>query len=387
MNNFQFHNTTKIIFGKGTELQLAEEIKPFTNKILLHYGGGSIKKIGLYDSIRTSLTEAGIEIVELPGAMPNPRLGLVREGIAICKKENIEFILAVGGGSVIDSAKAIAAGAYYDGDVWELFSGLEIKKALPLGCVLTIPAAGSESSPHSVVTNEDGWYKRAIHSSLLAPKFAIMNPELTFSLPDFQTACGVSDIMAHLMERYFTKVQKVDLTDRLIEATLKSVIRNALIVKDNPNDYDARAEIMWAGTIAHNDLLETGRVGDWGSHDVEHELSAIYDVAHGAGLSVIFPAWMKYAYSEHISKFVQFFNRVFAVEIDIDSDERTVLEGIKRLENFFREMGLPVTLKELGVADDRKGEMANKAAEEAPLGNLKKLYRDDIYAIYQLADI
>ncbi len=297
MKNFSYDNKTTILFGKDTQFNVGKEIKPYGQKVLLHYGGGSIKKSGLYDSIIKILKHDNLEIFELGGVKPNPRLQLVKEGIEICKKNNIEFILAVGGGSVIDSAKAIGIGSKYDGDVWDFYLGkAEINATIPLGVILTIPAAGSESSTGSVITNEDGWYKRSAGSTLIRPKFAIMNPEITYTLPNYQTACGATDMMAHVFERYFTNEKEVDFTDELCEGTIRSIMRNAKIAIKEPNNYGARANLMWAGTIAHNGLLGTGRIDDWASHNIEHELSAIYDIAHGAGLAIIFPHWMKYVY-------------------------------------------------------------------------------------------
>ena len=388
MNNFVFHNATKIIFGKGTENQVGAETAKYCKKVLLHYGGGSIKKTGLYDKVTKSLRDAGVEYIELSGVQPNPRLSLVREGIELCRKNNIEFILAVGGGSVIDSAKAISIGIPYDGDVWDFYTGkASVEKAIPVGVVLTIPAAGSESSGSSVITNEDGWYKRGAGSVLMRPKFAIMNPEITFTLPPYQTACGAADIMAHIMERCFTNVKNVDLTDRLCEATLKTMIKNVPIALKEPENYAARAEIMWAGTIAHNDLLDTGRIGDWASHDIEHEISGIYDIAHGAGLAIVFPAWMKYVYKHDIDRFVQFATRVWNVEMDFECPERTALEGIERLKNFFRQIGLPVSLSDANIADDRLEEMADKRTDygKETVGKFVELNREDVLNILKLA--
>ncbi|MFZ3105764.1 MAG: iron-containing alcohol dehydrogenase, partial [Candidatus Hydromicrobium sp.] len=284
MENFTFRNATKIIFGKDAENYVGTETARYGSKVLLHYGGGSIKKYGLYDRVLKSLKDAGLEVIELGGVQPNPRLGLVKRGIDICRKEKIDFILAVGGGSVIDSAKAIAAGVPYNGNVWDFYTGKAVvDKIIPVGVVLIIPASGSEASSSSVITNEEGLYKRAFSSEMLRPEFAILNPEITYTLSPYQTACGVSDIMAHIMERYFTTVKNVDLTDRLCEATLKTVISNMSIVLKEPENYGARAEIMWAGTIAHNDLLSTGRISDWGSHAIEMEISGTYDIPHGAG--------------------------------------------------------------------------------------------------------
>ncbi len=386
MNNFTFQNTTRIIFGKGTENTVGSEVKKYSRKVLLHYGGGSIKKSGLYDKVIKSLKAEDIEYVELGGVKPNPRLSLIYEGIDICRKNGIEFILAVGGGSVIDSAKGIAAGMCYDGDVWDLYTRKgQADKALPIGVILTIPAAGSESSGSSVVTREEGELKRDIGYDFIRPQFALLNPEVCFTLPAYQVACGAADIMAHIMERYFTNTPNVELTDRLSEATLTTVINNVPAVLAKPNDYNAFAEIMWAGTFAHNDLLGTGREQDWASHNIEHELSGIYDIAHGAGLAVIFPAWMKYVYKENVDRFVQFAVRVWKVEQDFYNPEKTALEGIARTETFFGSIGLPVRLSQAGINDGRFEEMAAKCAGSGTIGGFKKLNKDDIVNIYRLA--
>ena len=334
------------------------------------------------------MKEAGIEYIELPGVKPNPRLSLVNEGIKICRDNGIDFILAVGGGSVIDSAKAIAVGVPYNGDVWDFYTGkASAKEAIPIGTVLTIPAAGSEASTGSVITNEDGWYKRAINYDLIYPRFSILNPELVFTLPKYQVACGAADIMAHLMERYFTNVRNVELTDRLIESTLKTVINNVPKVLEQPDNYDALAEVMWAGTIAHNNLLNTGRIGDWASHDIEHEISGIYDVAHGAGLAVVFPAWMKYVYKHDIERFAQFATRVWNVDYSFHSPESTAIEGIKRMENFFKSIGLPTTLRDMNITDERLEEMADKGtnSDKSTIGNFVKLKKEDVFNILKLA--
>jgi alcohol dehydrogenase YqhD (iron-dependent ADH family) len=388
MNNFEFLNPTKIIFGKGTENQVGAEVRKHASSCLLHFGGGSIKKSGLYDRITASLKKEGVRFVELGGVQPNPRLALVREGIELCRKNKLEFVLAVGGGSVIDSCKAIAAGVPYDGDVWDFFSGkLMPKTRLPVGSVLTIPAAGSEASHSCVITNEDGMLKRPLNMEMNRPSFAIMNPELTFSLPPYQTACGVTDIMAHVMERYFTDVPKVDFTDRLCEATLKTVIGNAPIVLEKPDDYDARAEIMWASTIAHNNLLSTGRVGDFGSHLIEHELSSVNDVAHGAGLAIVFPAWMKYVYKRMLPRFVQFAVRVWNVDERFDDPDRTAREGIARMEAFFAGIGMPVRLGEIGINESHFDELVRKTliGRGETVGMVMKLNKDDIRGVLKLA--
>lgn len=386
MINFSYQNATKIIFGKDTEDEVGNETKKYGNRILLHYGGGSIKKSGLYDRVVKSLKDAGVEIFELGGVKPNPRLSLVREGIELCHKNNIDLILAVGGGSVIDSAKAIGIGASYEGDVWDFYTGKAVVNAtLPVGVILTIPAAGSEASTGSVITNEDGWYKRATGSDLMRPVFAIMNPELTYTLPPYQTAAGAVDMMAHIFERYFTNEPNVDLTDRLSEATLRTIIKNVPIVLEEPENYEARAEIMWAGTIAHNGILGTGRVEDWGTHDMEHEISGIYDITHGAGLAILFPAWMKYVYKQDVNRFVQFANRVWDIEIDVNNLERAALEGIERTKDYFKKIGMPISLSEANVPSDRFEEMASKGTENGPLGNFVKLHKEDIVNIFNLA--
>ncbi len=386
MDNFVFQNETKILFGRGTEAEVGKETLKYAKKILLHYGGSNVKKSGLLEKVKHSLNAAGIEYIELGGVVPNPRLSLVYEGIHLCREAGIEFILAVGGGSVIDSAKAIAIGVPYSGDVWDFYEKkAPVKEMLPVGVVLTIPAAGSEASNGSVITKEEGWQKRDAGGACMRPKFAIMNPELTFTLPAYQTACGAADIMAHIFERYFTPIHSVDLTDRLCEAALKTVIRHVPIVLAYPTDYDARAEIMWAGTIAHNDLLGTGRTGDWASHMIEHELSALYDVAHGAGLAVVFPAWMQYVYKTDIRRFAQFAHRVWDVEYDFEAPERTAQKGISMLKAFFKEIGLPVSLKDLGIPDERLDEMAQRCTSRGNLGNFVKLDKAAVLSILNIA--
>lgn len=386
MENFSFYRPTRIIFGRGSEEKVGKETKEYGKKILLHHGQGSIKRTGLYDRVMRSLKKENIEVVELGGVKPNPRLSLVREGIDICKKQNIDFILIVGGGSTIDSGKAIAAGAKYDGDVWDFYTGeAVVEKALPLGVILTIPAAGSEVSPDSVITDENGWYKRFTSGETLISKFSILNPEITFTLSAKQTVIGVSDILAHIYERYFTQVKNVELTDRLAEATMKTVINNTRLVLKDLKDYNARAEIMWSGSIAHNDLLVTGKTGDWASHMIEHELSGIYDIPHGEGLAIIFPAWMKYVYKDNVLKFAQFAQRVWDVDTGLDDLEGTALEGISRVEAFYKEIGLPANLGEIGIGEDRFEEMASKCVENGSIGQFRKLKKDDIVEIYRSA--
>lgn len=388
MENFVFQSATKIIFGRGTENRAGAEVKKHAARILLvHYGDAYIHESGLRDRIAGSLKEVGVHYLELAGIKPNPIVATVYQGIQLCRENKLDFILALGGGSVIDTAKAIAAGVLCDGDVWDLFAGkAKFDKALPLGVVVTIPATGSEGSNGAVITNENTGYKLAIIDECLRPRFAILNPELTYSLPPYQTFCGAADIMSHVMERYFTCVNHVDLTDRLCEAVLKTVIRNARILLTDPRNYDARAEIMWASTIAHNDLLTTGRIGDWGSHMIGMELSAIYDSTHGATLAAVTASWARYVYQYNPGRFIQFAMRVWNVDYDYDNPDRTALEGIKRMEEFFKEIGLPVNLRELKIPDQsRFEEMAAKCTEKGTVGCIKALNKDDINNILKRA--
>lgn len=390
MDNFTYHNATKILFGRGTENEVGAETKRHATRVLLHTGMGSVKRSGLFDRVTASLKAAGVEWIELAGVQPNPRLGLVQQGIKLCRDNKIGFILAVGGGSVIDSAKAIAAGVPYAGDVWDFYDGkASPQAALPVGVVLTIPAAGSETSGSTVITKEEGGFKRGLTSNdYLRPVFAILNPELTTSLPVYETAVGAADIMAHVMERYFTNTTHVDFSDRLCEAVLKGVIRNLPLVLARPNDYDARAELMWLGTQAHSDLIGMGREGDWASHGIEHEVSGIYDVPHGAGLATVFPAWMKYVYRHDVARFTQFAVRVWNVEMDHRNPEKTALEGIAKLQGFFASCGLPTSLKELGVPNDKLEVMADKATGGSrwKLGAFVKLDRSAVLEILRIAD-
>jgi len=386
MRNFIFDNSTRVIFGKDSERQLGTEIKKYSEKVMLHYGGGSIKKNGIYEKVVKILEEKGIEIIEFGGVKPNPNLKTIYEGIKICRENDIDFILAVGGGSAIDSAKAIAAGVKYEGDVWDFYEKhLPIKEALPLGVVLTIPAAGSETSTATVITNEEKNLKIGTGSLVLRPKFAIMNPEFTFTLPPYQTAAGIVDMMAHIMERYFTRDRNVDFTDKVSEAALKSIIKNAAKVIDSPEDYDARAEIMWAGTMAHNDILGVGRQSDWATHAIEHQLSALYDLTHGAGLAIMFPAWITYVKDEYIEKIMQFFHNVFDVEAEFEYPEKMVEEGIKRLKAFYKSIGMPTNLEEAGITDDRFIEMAKLCTRNGTVGSFRKLDEEDVIEIYKLA--
>ncbi|EPR09513.1 iron-containing alcohol dehydrogenase [Ruminiclostridium papyrosolvens] len=390
MLNFDMHIPTRIIFGKDTQKEIGNLIKPYTKKALLHYGGSSIKKSGLYDQVVASLKENNIEFVELGGVVPNPRLSLAEEGAELCKKEGVDLILAVGGGSVIDSAKAIALGACND-DIWKFYEeGGAIQAALPVATILTIPAAGSESSPHTVITNEEKQIKKGYGSNFLKPILSIVNPELFFTLPKNQIANGVADMMSHIFERYFTNTTHTDLTDGLCETTLKTIMKNALIVSQNPENYDEWCQVGFGGTIAHNDILGLGRAQDWACHDMEHELSAIYDIAHGAGLAILTPAWMQYVYKTNINMFVQFAVNVMGVEGSYRDPDAIVMEGIARLREFYKKMGLPSTLTEIGIEESKYELMAQKATGEAygrehSIGGLKKLYWQDVLEIYKLA--
>lgn len=397
MENFTYCSRTFWVFGRGTQSRVGELVERFAGtsaKVLLHFGGNSIKRSGLYDAVAASLRERGVRWIELGGVVPNPRLSLVREGIELCRREGVTFILAVGGGSVIDSAKAIAAGVPEEnGDVWETFVARPpLKRALDVATVLTIPATGSEMSPNTVITDEKSGCKLGYGDEKLRPVFSIVNPELFFTLPKNQIANGVSDMMSHIFERYFSNTPHCEITDGLCESVLRTIIRNAPTLLRDPKNYDAWAEIGFAGTIAHNNFLGLGRVQDWACHGMEHEISAAYDVAHGAGLAVVTPAWMKYIFAEKTAKLAQFAENVFGVPAGAD-DAETARAGIAALVAFYKTMGLPTTMRELGVPDDsRFEEMAKKAVlersrdgNEIPQGNFRKLYSRDILEIYRLA--
>jgi len=389
MNNFTFYSPTYFVFGKDEENNTGHYVKRFGGtKVLIHYGGGSVVRSGLLDRVKASLQSENIEFVELGGVKPNPRSGLVYEGISLCRKEKVDFVLAVGGGSTIDSAKAIAAGAVYDGDFWDFYMGKPVNKALPIGTILTIAAAGSEGSPDSVITKEEGMLKRGASGEAYRPAFSILNPALTQTLPDYQTACGVTDIMAHLFERYFTNTKDVEVTDRVIEGLLMTMIHEAPKVMADPNDYEARANIMWAGMLAHNNCCGVGRDQDWASHDIEHELSALYDCAHGAGLAVVFPAWMEYNMNHNVMRFAQVANRVWGCAMDFEHPEITAKAGICAFRNFLKSIGMPQTMTELGGKEEDIPSLAHKAAfgngNDGTLGGFVVLNEKDIENIYRL---
>ncbi|MDE7375871.1 MAG: iron-containing alcohol dehydrogenase [Muribaculaceae bacterium] len=387
MNNFLYCAPTKYVFGRGAEEQAGSQMAELgATKALIVYGRGSAVRSGLLGRIKDSLAQAGIAACELGGVKPNPEDDLVYDGIAICREHGVDAILAVGGGSVIDTAKAIAAGTLYDGDFWDFYSGAaKVEKALPIGVVLTIPAAGSEGSGNTVITKRDGMVKISIRTDyLLRPKFSLLNPELTFTLPPEQTAAGIADMMAHIMERYFTNTADVEVTDRLCEGLLMAIMDQAHKVMADPRDYDARANIMWSGTLAHNGICGCGREEDWSSHAIEHELSALYGVTHGAGLAVVFPAWMTYVAERHVGKVAQFARRVFAVNAESDVD--AAFEGIARLRSFFASIGLPLTLKDLGINDPDIDALVRRLHEHKGqcLGFYYPLAPADTRAIYQL---
>ena len=353
MKNFDFWSPTYFAFGKDQENRAGELVKKFGGtKVLIHYGGGSVVRSGLLDRVKASLEKEGIAYAELGGVKPNPRSGLVYEGIDLCRREGVDFLLAVGGGSTIDSSKAIAAGVLHDGDFWDFYSGKAyVKQALPVGTVLTIAAAGSEGSPDSVITKEEGMFKRGTGSNALRPKFSILNPALTQTLPPYQTAAGITDIMAHLYERYITKTTEVEVTDRMIEALMMTLIHEGPRVIENPNNYEARANIMWAGMMAHNNSCGVGRSQDWLSHTIEHELSALYDCAHGAGLAVTMPAVFSYELPHAVMRFAQVANRVWGCPMDFANPEATAKAGIAALRSFLTALGMPRTMTELGGSE------------------------------------
>jgi len=389
MNDFTFYSPTYFVFGKNKEIEAGKYIKRFGgSKVLIHYGGGSVVRSGLLDRVKESLSKENISFVELGGVQPNPRSGLVYKGIELCRNEKVDFILAVGGGSTIDSSKAIAAGTVYDGDFWDFYKGLTITKALPVGTILTIAAAGSEGSANSVITNEEGMFKRGAGGEAIRPVFSILNPELTMTLPAYQTACGATDIIAHVFERYFTNTKDVEITDRLCEAVLLTMIKLVPKVIANPYDYESRANIMWAGMVAHNNLCGVGREQDWASHDIEHELSAVYDCAHGAGLAVVFPAWMTYVYKHDINRFAQMAVNVWGCVMDDLDAEKTALEGIERLRDFLRAIGMPSNFRDLGASETDIDKMAENACYgnggTGSIGSFVPLQKQDVINIYRL---
>lgn len=392
MFDFKYFTPTKVLFGKNTENKVADLIQEFGGKkVLIHYGGGSVIRSGLMQKVTDKLDTVGIKYVKLGGAVPNPRLSLVYEGIELCKKEGLDFILALGGGSAIDSAKAIGYGVMNDGDVWDLYDYKKQAKAcMPLGVILTLAATGSEMSDSSVITKEEGLVKRGYSSDFCRPRFAILNPELTMTLPDYQTACGCTDIMMHTMERYFTNGGNMELTDSMAEALLRTVKENAKILARDPKNYDARAEVMWAGSLSHNGLTGCGNDGgDWMTHKLEHELGGLYDVAHGAGLAAIWGSWARYVYKNCLPRFKRYAINVMGIAPNAGSDEEIALKGIEAMEDFYREIKMPTNLRELGVnaTDDDLKLMAHKCAVgvNGGKGSARFLKEEDMFEIYKMS--
>ncbi len=392
MKDFNYYAPTEVVFGQESEEQVAALVKKYGGtKVLVHYGGQSAVRSGLLDKLCRLLKEGGVPYVCLGGVVPNPRLSLAHQGIELCRKEGVDFILAVGGGSVIDSAKCIAYGVCLEGEVWDLYLGkAEPSAMLPVACVLTIPAAGSEMSEASVITNEDGDVKLGYSNNLARPKFAIMNPCRTFTLPPYQTAAGVTDMMMHTMERYFTKDDDMDLTTDLAEAVLRRMKTAVFDVLKNPEDYRQRAQIMWGGSVAHNGLTGCGVHDDWATHQLEHELSGMFDVTHGAGLAAVWPSWARYVMHENLSRFVRFAVNVMDVPNDFSDPEGTALKGIEAMERFYHAIGMPTTIKELigrEITDAEIKEMTRKCSQDGArkIGALKVLKAEDMEAIYQMA--
>ena len=391
MFDFKYFTPTKVLFGKNTEEKVGELVKEFGGKkVLIHYGGGSVIRSGLMKKVTDKLEQAGIPYVMLGGAVPNPRLGLVYEGIELCKKEGIDFILAVGGGSAIDSAKAIGYGVKNSGDVWDFYDyKRQAVDCLPLGVILTLAATGSEMSDSSVITKEEGLVKRGYSSDFCRPRFSILNPELTMTLPDYQTACGCTDIMMHTMERYFTNGGNMELTDSMAEALLRTVKENAKILVKDPKKYDARAEVMWAGSLSHNGLTGCGNDGgDWMTHKLEHELGGLYDVAHGAGLAALWGSWARYVYKNCLPRFKRYAINVMGVPA-VGSDEEIALKGIEAMEAFYHEINMPINLRELGVnaTDEDLKLMAHKCAVgvNGGKGSARFLKEEDMLEIYKMS--
>lgn len=392
MFGFIYHTPTQVVFGAGAEEQTGALVKAQgCKKVLIHYGGGSVIRSGLLGRIKASLDRAGVACTELGGVVPNPRLSLVYRGIELCRKEGVDFILAVGGGSVIDSAKAIAYGLAEEADVWELYDRARRARAcLPVGVVLTIAAAGSEMSNSSVITKDEGSIKRGYNDDICRPRFAVMNPELTVTLPPWQTASGCVDILMHTMERYFTPNGTMEITDSLAEGLMRTVMKNAVILRDDPANYDARAEIMWAGSLSHNGLTGCGSDGgDWTCHGLEHEMGGMFDVTHGAGLAAVWGSWARYVCQDCLDRFVKFAVNVMGMERN-GTDAETAMKGIEAMEDFYRSIAMPTCFSELGIAPTR--EQLEKMAHmlhiacDGKKGAAKVLYEADFLKIYEMAN-
>ena len=391
MNNFTYYTPTKVFFGRDEERRVGDIVKRYgATKVLVLYGGGSVKRSGLLDRVEQALTDVGVSYVAFGGVHPNPLLSHTHEAIALAKQEAIDFILAVGGGSVIDEAKAVGMGYYYDGDVWDFYLRRAVpERVVPLGCILTIAAAGSETSWASVITNEKGWYKIGYQNDILRPIFAIMNPELLYTLPPYQMACGNVDMIMHVLERFFNPNAEDDLTDSMAAALIRNVIKNARIVKENPKDYNANFEIMWAGSLAHNGLFDGGNGrGDWGTHHIEMEVSGLFDVAHGAGLAAIWPSWARYVLHKDVGRFAKLARLVF--DVQTEDEEAAALEGIAKMEAFFKEIDMPTSLTELGIqpTEEQYWDMAKKCTKRDMVkeGCFGQLTSADIYKIYKMAE-
>ena len=393
IKDFNFYAPTRVVFGRESEEQLPQLIQQYGGgKVLVHFGGGSARRSGLLDKVEKMLSEAGIDYVELGGVVPNPLLSKVREGIELCKKEHVNFILAVGGGSVIDSAKAIGYGVGYPGDVWDFWNGKAVPQScLPIGVMLTIPAAGSEMSSSCVITNDEGMLKRGVNSDLCRCKFAIMNPERTYTLPPYQTAAGTTDIMMHTMERYFSKYEDAMLTDAIAEALLKTVMTAAKEVMVVPDDYKHRAAIMWASSLSHNDLTECGTEKDFACHKLEHELSGMFGVTHGAGLAAIWGSWARYVMDKHLTRFVKYAVNVMGVMQDFTDPRATALRGIEAMEQFFKSIGMPICIEDLlnrQMTEDEIDELVDKCSRSGKMniGAMEVLTPKDMKAIYMEAN-
>ena len=393
MKDFNFYAPTRVVFGRESEAKLPELIRQYGGtKVLIHYGGGSARRYGLLDKVEQMLHEADIDFVELGGVVPNPLLSKVKEGIGLCCREGVDFILAVGGGSVIDSSKAIGYGVPYEGDVWDFWDGKAVPQvSLPVGVILTIPAAGSEMSSSTVITQDEGMLKRGFNSDLCRCKFAIMNPERTYTLPPYQTAAGATDIMMHTMERYFSKYEDATLTDAIAEALLRTVKDAVFEVLKNPEDYRNRANIMWASSLSHNDLTECGTEKDFAVHKLEHELSGLFGVTHGAGLAALWGSWARYVMDKHVSRFVQFAVNVMGVTNDFTNPRATALRGIEAIEHFFQQIGMPTSIPNLigrKVTDEEIETLVAKCSRggKITLGAMEILKPADMTAIYRLAN-
>ena len=393
MKDFNFYAPTRVVFGRNSEEQLPQLLRQYGgHKVLLHYGGGSARRSGLLDKVEKMLSEEGVPFVELGGVVPNPLLSKVQEGIALCREQQVDFILAVGGGSVIDSAKAIGYGVGYEGDVWDFWDGKATPQScLPIGVMLTIPAAGSEMSSSCVITKDEGLLKRGVNSDLCRCRFAIMNPERTYTLPPYQTAAGATDIMMHTMERYFSKYEDATLTDAISEALLRTVKDAVFDALKNPEDYRSRAQIMWAGSLAHNDLTECGTEKDFATHKMEHELSALFGVTHGAGLAALWPSWARYVMDRHLCRFVQFAVNVMGVHNDFSVPRSTALKGIEAIERFYHAIGMPTSIPQLigrKATDEEIAEMVRKCSRDGKLklGAMEVLGQEDIEQIYRMAN-